>query len=291
MRKTIFTLMGFAVCLLVSCTQEKNDLEQYQVKGNVKSIMTKYFKAVEKFGEVTLGDCRFYDDSGLVCFNTDGLITEKTSYDCDGSILTKSVYEYDSDNLLSNVTYYKVDWQHPNGSLDSKEVYQYNEKRQLVQSIRYDSNGVEILKVIYEWEGKNCVKTMTYHNELLSRVQVNEYNGNSIVKSVLTDSDGIEIKRMEYADNRLSKEVIKDYVSKSSEIKNSVPKEDIITTYRYNDKGLCCEIGDASLTLSKGKSYTFEYEYDQKGNWIKCTKKNSQTKIATIIAIREITYY
>ena len=131
MRKTIFTLMGFAVCLLVSCTQEKNYLEQYQVKGNVKSIMTKYFEAVEKFGEVTTGDCYYYGDNELVCFNRDGFITEKTYYDCDGEILTKCIFDYVSDNLLSNVISYKVNSSHPNGSLDSKEVYQYNEKRQL----------------------------------------------------------------------------------------------------------------------------------------------------------------
>ena len=280
MRKTIFTLMGFAVCLLVSCTQEKNDLEKSHVKGNVKSIMTKYFEAVEKFGEVTTGDCYYYGDNELVCFNRDGFITEKTYYDCDGDLRKKSVYEYDSDNLLSNITFYEVDWRHPNGSLDSKEVYQYNEKRQLVQLIRYDSDGVEILKHISEWEGKNKVKDMYYYNELLSRVQVNEYNGNSIVKSVVTDSDGKEIERLEHEDNRLSKWVQEDYTA----------------TYRYNDKGLCCATENGRLsgvyfTSSEGKSFIYEYEYDQKGNWIKRTEKDSQTKIATIITIREITYY
>lgn len=280
MRKTIFTLMGFAVCLLVSCTQEKNDLEKYHLKGNVKSIMTKYFNAVEKFGEVAPGDCYYYGDNELVCFNRDGFITEKTSYDCDGDIRNKRVYEYDSDNLLSNVTFYKVDWRHPNGYLDSKEIHEYNEKRQLVQLIGYDSNGVEKLKFIYEWDGKNIVKTMIYQNEMLSLVQVDEYNGNSKVKSVVTDSDGKEIERLEYENNRLSKRVQEDYTA----------------TYKYNDKGLCCATENARLSSvyfssSEGKSFTYEYEYDQKGNWIKRTEKDSQTKIATIITIREITYY
>ena len=272
--------MGFVVCLLVSCTQEKNDLEKYHLKGNVKSIMTKSFEAVEKFGEVAPGNCIYNELSELVSFNKDGFITDITYYDCDGDIRNKRVYEYDSDNLLSNVTFYKVDWRHPNGYLDSKEIHEYNEKRQRVQLIIYDSDGVEKLKFIYEWDGKNMVKTMIYQNELLSRVQVNEYNGNLKVKSVVTDSDGKEIERLEYENNRLSKRVQEDYTA----------------TYRYNDKGLCCATENGRLsgvyfTPSRGKSFTYEYEYDQKGNWIKRTEKDSQTKIATSITIREITYY
>lgn len=41
----------------------------------------------------------------------------------------------------------------------------------------------------------------------------------------------------------------------------------------------------------KGESYIYEYEYDEKGNWIRKVEKEKKSQKAKRIFVREIEYY
>ena len=46
-----------------------------------------------------------------------------------------------------------------------------------------------------------------------------------------------------------------------------------------------------TYSLAKGESYTYDYEYDDKDNWIKKIERKKDSQKATRIFVREIEYF
>ena len=73
--------------------------------------------------------------------------------------------------------------------------------------------------------------------------------------------------------------------------------KDFTISLTYNDKGHCVSIVNGQLFTTnscywaKGESYTYDYEYDEKGNWVRRVDRKKASQKATRIFVREIEYF
>lgn len=111
---------------------------------------------------------------------------------------------------------------------------------------------------------------------------MNEYNGNTLVKSVEYDKNGKPTgEYTEFENEKMKKIVTKDFT----------------ISLTFNNKGLCTSIVNGQLFntnsyyWAKGESYTYDYEYDDKDNWIKKIERKKDSQKATRIFVREIEYF
>ena len=163
--KLIFFYL-FLLLLLVSCQSKYNEYTVLQLNGQVKEIITKRYKAVEKFGEVTKGklvwrsleDAQEYEYEILpansrVVFDNNGLMQELTIYSGDNELLSKLLFK---DTIF--------DFYDRRGDLVGKmigddrlfpdEMNIYNEEGQLVEKIKvtYDKQA-KLNKVLESYDG------------------------------------------------------------------------------------------------------------------------------------------
>ena len=174
MRKLLHTFLAFG--LFFSCSENKeNDLDKANLNGDVKSVYTASFDAIEKFGEVTKGekgqigvsgklngrvyDRVIFDDKGnqieRIVYNFThkykyddiGNRIENTSYNIDGEIHWKKKYKYDDKgNEIEEKNYNK------NGGLTSKTKYKYDDKGNEIEEKSYDKKNKLIDKTNYEYK-------------------------------------------------------------------------------------------------------------------------------------------
>ena len=108
MKKLLYTFLVFG--LFFSCSENKeNDLDKANLNGEVKSVYTASFEAIEKFGEVTKGDkkqenSREYDTEFI--YDDKGNLIEANRYD-ENNTLEEEAYEYqfdDNKNWIKKIT-------------------------------------------------------------------------------------------------------------------------------------------------------------------------------------------
>ena len=266
-------LILVAVFIACGCTKQRNDLPLQEVSGNVKSIRTTGYTAIEKFGEISEGNALF--GNSLVKFNKDGLITGISFFDNHGVLNKKSIYVLDENNKVTTINHYNGD-----GGVVGKTVYTYDENLNVMKIIDYDENGKPKSTQKNEWEDGKCIKSLFEDGYSGERYIINEFEGNKLAKSVVYDKNGKETgEYTEFEDDKITKIVNSDFTVSIS----------------YNDKGLCTSIVNGQLSntnsylLVKGESY--KYEYDEKGNWIRKTEKEENAQIACRIFVRKIEYY
>ena len=198
--KNSFQAALLVICaILSSCGSNKttNSLEEADLKGNVRSVLTIYYDGIDKFGEgqIVKGSPKFFGSS-YQTFDSTGFITTKkeflisdcyksaenvydkdgrwikwTSYEKGGKVKYSNEYEYDEhgnkllerDLVDRDVTRYKNTYDE-NGRLTQVVkkyetiIYQYNEKGQLVrESERYSYLGTLTNEYEYDDAG-NLIK-------------------------------------------------------------------------------------------------------------------------------------
>ena len=271
-------LIGLVAIATISCSKKKNDLTWQEASGNVKSIRTTGYEATEKFGEISEGDVLYDEDiNNLMVFNQDGYITEISYFNHSGNLEKKSVYVYDGESKLTKINNFDGD-----GDDIGRTVYTYNENRMPTKIVDYDKSGKINFTQKNEWDGDKCIRNQFINEYSEGNYTINEFNGNSLVKSVVYDKNGKKTgDYTEYDDYKITKIVNPEFT----------------ISLTYNDKGLCTSIVNGklystnSISWSKGESYIYEYEYDNKDNWIRKVEKQKQSKKAKRIFIREIEYY
>lgn len=268
-------LILVTVFIAYCCTKQRNDLPLQEVSGNVKSIRTTGYTTIEKFGEIMEGNALF--GNSLVKFNKDGYITEISFFDNHGVLTKKSIYALDENNKVTTINRYDGD-----GVEVGKTVYTYDENLNATMIVDYDENGKAKSTQKNEWEDGKCIKSLFKNNCSDEYYVMNEFEGNKLTKSVVYDKNGKETgEYTEFEDDKMTKIVNSDFTVSIS----------------YNDKGLCTSIVNGQLSntnsylLVKGESYKYEYEYDERGNWIRKTEKEGNAQIACRIFVRKIEYY
>jgi hypothetical protein len=183
----------------------------------------------------------------------------------------------------------------------------YNKKGNLTESSEVNDNGqvVNISKCIYNGHDE-CPEISKYSGDKFTGKQLNIFRSGKIIESKVFNKDGeIEnIHKYEYSGDELSSgttlnkagEVVSSFQNKffkgqlESQIeKNSTGEISSVTKYKRNIYNDVTESARTFLRDSTEFKPTFDYKYDNQGNWIQQTQLY-KGEIAAII-VRNITYY
>lgn len=283
MKRNLLLALTIGV-LLSSCGGEGKNETKYDIWGlncPVKSIKVTTYEAKNKFGEpAKIGIAE--KDNYFVAFNTAGKAESVSTFGKEGDLVAMEKYKYDSDGNLTEVSSYGHD-----GELLWQQLIEYEGKRvdRCINKHLWDDD-VDIYEHTSEWDGEKMVSQTTTHNgELQSVTKYTKWDksGNEWVGY---DKNGDETSRGKAAYNR------DGYITEYS-------VGDINSVVEYNEKGLPVYIKNAELLLNTmlsfggsddNKVYHIEYEYDQRGNWIKQTVYEGEMRKPVTISEREINY-
>ena len=291
------------------------ELNNFELVGNVKECKIENFKAIDKFGSVILGNkiSPFPHDNNHIIvlnFTNKGFLCKKINYDTSLNIKESSSWNIDTF-----------------GKINSQILVNNNEELQLVY--KYSDDGRIISCRIYDLKTSSLVenKIWSYHNftNLLDEILTFDSVGNITLKLSITcfeDGDisvieSVNLPNSEYrfgaffkyeynqrgfliesytgglGDTGLGRYIYDDFGNLIKVINeyNGKPASD--TYYKYNTKGYLIEdktkYDDNYAYKSDYSCYTYEYEYDRLGNWIK--KITYHNYIPEMITIRSINYY
>lgn len=192
-------LTAFIFC---SCAKQQNDLTWQEASGNVKSIRTTGYFAIEKFGEISEGDVLDDDDiNNLIEFNRDGNITGISYFNNRGDLSSKSIYVFNDDGKVSKINIYNG-----NGDEIGRKVYTYNTDYKITKIVDYDKSGKINSTQKFEWDGDKCIKHQFINEYSKGKYNINEYNGDNLVKTVVYDKKGKRTgEYTEYENLRMTK--------------------------------------------------------------------------------------
>lgn len=273
-------LLFIVMSVLASCgngggSLTSKDLEANQLKGNVKSVKVSTYEAVENFGKIKKGKLILasYETIDITEFDELGNISVITNYNKNGEFEGKSIFSY-KDGHKDNISSYGSD-----GDLILKSVFNWNND-QLISNIIYDSRGKESSKTLFEYDGNKLKTTSLYmYDNLRFKSEVVEYEGDLPKETVSYDKNGKETNRT------------------TVEYKNGKPS--IHSTYNgsyaLDENGLTTKSVDCYNVLDKYSEdvkgiFIYEYEYDDKDNWIRCIVYKGEIKQPYHIVEREIMY-
>lgn len=246
MKLKIYYLITLCI-LFLSCnnsSEEKNDLEKYNLNGRVKSITGNEYYAVEKFGEILKGEKKitneyFIKENKPTIFNEKGYVTEGHDN------IRQTRYKYNEDNQVIEEDGYES---------GVKYLYKYNDKGfkvefnnyykgKLVQKIKFicDAEGNEIEKNSFEADGK-----LTYKEK-------NIFKDRKIIDSKQYDADGVLKYSINYkydSNGNMTEFVFYD----------SFGKIDSKQNYKYDNKGNMTELVfyDSSGKIDSKKNYKYD---------------------------------
>lgn len=276
MKKYLFLLS----LLIISCNDNKTtDLDVNQLNGNVASVKISTYEADSKFGEIVKGDLE-YNGVSIIEFNESGYITSTSVFESNGELYSKSKYFYKEEKLDYVVGY------NAEGDLEFKTVHNWD-NNELLSVIHYDKDGKEICRDTYEYENeKQKSYSFYYEDELETKGIVTKYHGKICLESIEYDKNGKE-KGKKINEWKNGKIVKTEYISY---------KESSCSSYSisYNENGYTkksenCYILSNTIHLNDG-TYYYEYEFDDKDNWIKCIIFKGDSKKPYLLIEREIYY-
>lgn len=264
------------ISFFYSCNKEQqndinNDIKQYNLKGSVKSIEEINYSVTGKYFT-------------RILFNEQGYITEQASYNPDGTLIRKWVNTYDKDHLkLSRHCYVG------NDSLSYILRYHYNSRGKLASTRLFDPNDYLISQYSTEYDDSLNVVRETFLGEdaTYKHLVVHTYDDqNKIKEDIFIDSVRHQTWKQAYQYNKLSQ--VKEITLKSPDdslIKttrytylpnNKVDKvahynakmELLSTTdYTYDTMDNIVEILEYSPDNETHQNKTYQYSYDEQGNW------------------------
>lgn len=192
-----------------------------------------------------------FDGHRLYIFNEDGNLTETQQLDRKGKIEKTTKYSYDENGICAEITTYEDD------KVVEKQVNQIN-NNQIKETQVFDNKGK--LKSKYQYA----------------------YSGADISGGRVFNSDGgLHVTfQNKLSSGLLTKQIVKDSLEEISSIR----------IYERNKEG---DIITQKIQFPKDTIeyvYTFQYDYDEKGNWLKQYQFDEDGKIDNIL-VRKIVYY
>ncbi len=237
--------------ILASCSKNKNGWDNYNIKGEVKTIRESSYNAVERFGKVEKGDEARRGKT--LNFDSNGKLTEEDIY-IGVSLSAKVIHHYDEQNKGIESLIYNA-----SGSLDSKAIYHYDNKNNNLDVIYYNSDGDFDYKFSYKYNDKG------FNTEEYLYVDEVNYSYKITYKY---DNKGKRIEKVKYKPST-SFQIRETYVNDD--------KGNNIQTFMYDSDGICFA------------KFTYKYEYDEKDNWIKQITYKDKKPVE--LTEREIEYY
>lgn len=232
--------------------QEENNWTRENLKGEVKSCTEFGYYAKESFGNIVKGERLYSSENNY-----------KMVFDKKSNLLEKSTYNSDL-------------------SLNTKFVYTYNKKGELIEMIEYTEYGNH--RVTYKYENSYVVEERIYHydgdSNLIAKWN-NKYNGNNyLIKRSGSkyywiyeyDENNNKIEESYYSsDGELDIKLTYKYDTKRNLIEestyNSNGSLERKLTYIYDDNNY--KVEESWLFPNNNENLKFVHNYDDKGNLIK----------------------
>ena len=299
MKKLVLLLLiplVFGCDIVKKLEDKKNDLDDLNLNGKVKSLKETTYSALDKFGEPAEV---FFKSQKEYFFNKEGFYTEIKHYNEDGGLTNNWEYNYDDGNKIEEIIYYKY------GKFMGKNKYKYDDKGYKIEKRIYSADGqLEIfVKVKYDKNG-NRIKLNRYleNGELRDKLKYN-YKDGKLIEEIGYDKDGeFEGKiTYKYDDNgnmieRLFNNQIEDEKLYESPTGELIAESKLEETFGNNyqeiiDDGQLVVINRRPLSEVVKVKENFKYEkFDNNKNWLKRISYDEIGK-ATGVIEREIEYY
>lgn len=327
LKKILFFIIAL-LCVSFSRSQEKNikknDLEKMNLYGAVKSLREIQYEVIgektstnsrnhkyymfDKKGQNT--ECSLYKSDGSLFskhtykYDDKGTLLEHNSFNSDGSLHIKKTGKYDDrGNQI------EWNWYFSDGIIKTETRSKYDNKGNVIELKGCDEDGKSCYKIKYKYDNKGNV---------IKKIELGDF---PLKIKYKYDNHGKMIERNYYKfHGSLSSKVTYRYNANGDCVEvnsfDAKGKLRIKNTYKYDDNGNCIEekvldFFDSEIIIwhtikydqynneleynyydSKGISstrYSYIYEYDKNGNWIKNISYNNNSP--KYVEERKIIYY
>jgi hypothetical protein len=283
MKHLITSILFIATTILTAQHKAPTDWELSGLKGKVKSQRSIPYEVVTQGKTFVKGAIDRDLDTVVKIGNLDNL---QKDFNPNG-YLTQMRFFFKNGELYSRMEYYY----NPQGQLfetrynSDKTLYVYNPEGYLIKDATYSPGG--FLKTHYNYQvdtnGK-VLKEETYHaNQLESTIAYTYNKQGDPVEMRYYDAQGNLLQRVESKFN-------KQHLAERNRTYDKDNKLVNITTKKYNSQGDCIKLQAENKLPQKQKNVaTYEYKYDNRGNWIaKTTFINGEPRQ---IIERTLSYY
>lgn len=273
-------------------SKKENDWKKGNLFGKVKSLRYTAYLAKDRFGVIEkqgVSGVPGKDGNFLWVFNQQGYVTEESNFNLDGSLKEKTIIKYDErGNKLELLEY------NSEGELNVRQLYEIDERDNMIE-LRFNASGtsldsVLVNKFIYDENDNEIERHRYYPNGSLFIKRIYKYDdkGNCIeAKGYNAEGDIVETYTYKYDQRNNLIEDIAEYKNDNTRGHRRVFKyddNDVLIdrtyykpdgsfhyrmVYEIDDKGINNESNQYDFAGNHLTKYTFEYELDEEGNWIK----------------------
>lgn len=268
-------LLPLVCTMSVSCrpsTLPKDDYVRYGICSPVRS-----FRVTSLFPDKSCAGSNVE-----VTFNRSGRVEKLQYLFRDGSPSAYDVYSYDRKGRLIRINNYDAD-----GMDAGRMEYEYDGWL-ISKCTQFSKRGDNLYDWVHSNDGREITGTVFYADGVKTTESRSVFEGNLRHESVF-DADGALLTGAEYEYFDLTNKLLLRACSPASDI-----------SIGYNADSLPCEAKgtmiDAcgSLYLApdaeEGETVRYEYEYDEKGNWIRRNEYRGGRSDASDVLVRDIVY-
>lgn len=302
---TLSVLIAIWSIFMISCggaeMNEGNDLAQENLRGKVSMMRTtSYYDNSERGADTpswkeqslsSNGEEKHYSPAGMLIRTAYSSFISPYTYDEEGKLLnvksintdrgdfvaSESKYHYDN-GLLMKIDKYV--WGKPSETV----TYAYDDQKRVVKEITIDEHESSVYQVVHYIYDDESKKFSESDYQILV---VRHYKEGKLIQETVDDRGDVTLTTYEYSGDRLKRSLVQGSDGSSAE-----------TTYGKSGEKLTSKDKTPLDSLrNRYNNYTYDYKYDNKGNWIECfcereyydEGEEPQTDCEKIV--REITYY
>ncbi len=292
----------------IDLSRTKITLREENLQGKVKQITQQQYLVKVVSGDTIIKKESSYPDGNLIqSYNQDGnKTTESHFYKLVDSTCPSIYFTYDKNK---NLTELKMNI---SVNLFSRTLLKYNHQNKLIErdeyvennilyrkyTYKYDQHGNRVEEVLFNPNGDENYKIQQVFDSIGNKTGAKQTNTKGQIEdnfSFAYFSNGLQSESISYnEDSSIFYDSHLEYDQSGNLLKEStmMPSDDssiTVTSYTYdaysNPTNTTWHNSDGSVS----SSFSYVYEYDAKGNWIKKTFFIFE-KITTI-QTREISYY
>ncbi|MBR9861558.1 hypothetical protein GYB22_12605 [bacterium] len=271
--------------VIASCSSKKNktitDLEEMNLKGQVKSLQEQMYEGVEEAGRIMPGEAMSgLGSSAEYLFNPKGYLSFERQVISAVSTMEYR-YEYDNADRLN-----KKVMMDDNDKVVQFWLYEYSDDGYLIKRVRYDdhSNKEMIMSQTQDEKGRVKQQFAKGITQNINQSWIYSYDnqGNLAHRFWIDSTKAYALKR----DEKMSYNQEGDLMQKEFYIDGSL---DFKVDYEYNDRGFVSKEVEKNVEGEVLATRIFRYSYDEKGNWLSKAVERDGDPIT--VTIRKITYY